>query len=254
MRDYQQVTRERYEKDDFSGEGIARNIYSAINPIGSYGIYKEFQLLRHYLKLVKTLRGKCLDELKILDCGCGGGTVTRLTAEILGNAENVYGFEFSQNRLAYCKKMNQSIKYEWGDIVKSFPFLFIKFDAVMAFDVLSHIRQEKDLVQALKNIFNSLHNGGLFLWYDINAKTHFRNFDADTQGFSGKEMEKYALDVGFELIEKSGVHKLISIPLIDKSMATCYLASKINITILEILCWLLPFPYANNVRIFKKKV
>lgn len=117
MRDYRQVNAERYEKDDFSGKGIEKNIYSPINAVGNYGLYKTCQILRWYISLLKRTTGKALCDIKLLDCGCGKGDWTRLISNLLGNCENVYGFEFSHNRLGYCQRMNPAINYAWGDIV-----------------------------------------------------------------------------------------------------------------------------------------
>lgn len=160
MRDYKQVVKERYELDDFSGKGIENNIYACINDVGNYGFHKEIDTLRHFIKVVFRETHKLLDEIRILDCGCGNGQVTRLTSELLGNSYNVYGFEYSKNRLDYCINMNPNITYKWGDIVAGIPYEGMCFHGIMAFDVLSHLRKKEDVISALRNIFDSLYGGG----------------------------------------------------------------------------------------------
>lgn len=254
MRDYKQVTQERYEQEDLSETGIEKNIYASINPIGNYGEYKENQVLKHYIRMVRDLEKKGLHKIRLLDCGCGNGLVTRLASNILGNTEHIYGFEYSRTRLDYCRKMNGSIRYEWGDVVKGIPSAFsdMRFDGIMAFVVLSHLRKRKEVLAALKNIYSALDENGLFLWYEINAKTHYCNPDADTQGFSAKEMEEHARKAGFILVEKRGLYRLISVPLINKSISTCYLADKIHFLLLEAISVLLPFQPAIHVHVYKK--
>ncbi|MBE5847928.1 MAG: class I SAM-dependent methyltransferase [Lachnospiraceae bacterium] len=250
MRDYQQVINERYEKENLSVP--ESNIYAPINPIGQYIMIKEIKLLTFFLKKLAVERNKHLNECKILDCGCGGGTVSRIVAELVGSSENIYGFELSKNRLEKCKKMNGTIHYRYGDVVKAFPFSEIKFDAAMAVFVLSHIRTREDLCSALENIYSSLDAGGLFMWLEINAKTHYANFDADTQGFSHKEMDELAKRSGFELCAHKGIGKLISIPMTNSRINTLYMPGKMPIPLVEFVSLLGPFPCAYSARIYYK--
>lgn len=257
MRDYQQVNEERYEKDNFSGKGIAENIYSPINPVGNYGVYKVIQVLRKYISIIKEKTGKDYDEIRILDCGCGAGTTTRIISNLIGNTYNVYGFEFSKNRLEYCKSMNPAIHYLWGDITQAegvFADLSdIPFDGIVASDVLSQLRMAKDVESALKNISNALSDHGVFLWYEINAKTHEENYEADTQGFSEHEMDEYAQKCGLRMIYKSRVNG--SIKLFGKTFSTYYFVNDklLNIKFMEMIDpLLLKFGHLNNVRMYMK--
>ncbi len=264
MRDYEQVNRERYEKDDFSGEGIERNIYSPINPVGNYGVFKITQLLRKYLMLIKSCCGKGYDEIKMLDCGCGTGVWTRTLANLLGRTENIYGFEFSKNRLAYCKSMNPAIHYFWGDIAgewmndkistgEFFELSNCRFDGILAVDVFSHLRKSEDIEKALNNVSKALADSGLFLWYDINAKTHDTNFEADTQGYSEEEMDKYARNNGFKLKYSNRMYGAIKV--LGRSYSTYYNVNDKwrDIVFMEIIePVLLKFNHLDNIRIYMK--
>lgn len=221
MRDYNQVNIERYEKDDFSGKGIEKNIYSSINPVGNYGLYKIQQISRKFIRDLRRKTKKEYDKIHILDCGCGTGLWTRTMANYCGTPENIYGFEYSQNRLDYCKKMNPAINYRLGNIVggvyDEYDFLF---DGIISIDVLSQLRKENDIFSALSNINKKLSPNGLFLWYEINAKTHHANFDADSQGFSENEMDKYAETCEMKLVEKTRIFGQIKC--MGKSFSTYY--------------------------------
>lgn len=256
MRDYKEVTKERYEKDDFSGTGIAKNMYSCINPIGNYGTYKEIQLLRRYIKQLMTVSRKNIDEIKVLDAGCGNGLVTRLVSNLLGNTNNVYGFEYSEKRLNYCKSMNGNINYAWGNLVEDIPYFGEDgklFDGIMVFDVLSHFRVEEDVLAALNNIYSRLSDDGLFLWYDLNAKTHYERMDADTQGFSSREMQFYARKAGFKEVKKEGYYRNISIG--KRSKSIYYMATEHNMFLLELLeKILLPLKHTINIRVYRKQL
>ena len=89
------------------------------------------------------------------------------------------------------------------------------------------------------------------MWYEPNVKSHWTGGKKGENGwgFSANEMDKYALNAGFELKKQFGIYTII--PIID--IPTIYLAKKTkNILILEIL-EKLPFTKNNNIRIYSKE-
>ncbi len=252
MKDYKKVISERYDKQKYDGRGIKNNIYSLINPIGFYLELKSAQILSDFVKMLM-VQENSLERIKICDCGCGDGIKSRFLAELLGNPAQVYGIEYSKNRLQHCKNMNAGIHYEYADITKrgeGIPF-DVAFDGIMALDVFMHFVFEKDIISALQNIYDSLKRKGLFLWYDANADSHRdgKKQDIDHWGFSVSEMDKYASRVGFRLVKSFGVYTQIPV----MNAPTVYLAGNIkNIWILELL-EKLPFKKNNNIRIYRKE-
>ena len=71
-------------------------------------------------------------------------------------------------------KIPGNIHYAYADITKlgSIPF-DVQFDAITTFVVFMHFDTKKQIYHALKNIYNSLKKDGLFLWYDVNVKSHW---------------------------------------------------------------------------------
>lgn len=252
MKEYEKVIAERYDKQIYEGNEIKNNIYAPINPIGFYGEFKAAKILYDLVNMLN-LKEKPLDSIKICDCGCGGGNKTRFMAELLGNPTQVYGTEYSKNRLQYCKTMNNFIHYELADLTipgGGIPF-DASFDIITAFVVFMHIFSEEDIVAALQNIYDSLVCGGLFLWYDLNADRHEDGKEGKDNGwgYSSKEMDEYASRVGFKLTKQYGVYT--HLPLVGTS--TLYFAKKIkNILILELMDKL-PFKKDYNVRIYLKE-
>ena len=123
----------------------------------------------------------------------------------------------------------------------------------MAFDVLSHFRVEEDILSALDNIYSRLSDNGLFLWYDLNAKTHYERLEADTQGFSSREREFYARKSGFEEVKKAGYYRNISIG--KRSMSIYDMAREHNMFWLELSEKILfPLEYTINIRVYKKRL
>lgn len=254
MRDYMDVVKNRYDNDDFSGEGVSENIYSLLNNVGAYGYVKAISLLRDFIKCIQRSSGKQLDEISILDCGCGSGLVTRSISELLGSPKNVCGFDMSKTRLEFCKKMNPLIEYKWGDAVREFPddFKIQKFDGVISFDMLMHIRKDDDIKKAMHNIYESCNEGGVFLWLDPNVQTHFGNYDSDGEGYSVKEMDYYASLVGFEKLKGLGIYRIANV--FGRKYSTYYAATRFPVWFLELLEKILVCTqYSNNVCLYLKK-
>lgn len=174
MKNYKRTIKERYDKQKYTGKEIVNNMYSPVNPIGFYGEYKAAQVLFEFVNMLNRDK-KSLDTIKICDCGCGDGIKTRFLTELLGNPEQVYGVEYSKNRLQHCINMNPAIHYGYADLTeaeKGIPF-DVQFDGITAFVVFSHFSTEQEIVSALKNIYNSLKRKGLFLWYELNENSYW---------------------------------------------------------------------------------
>ena len=169
-------------------------------------------------------------------------------AELIGCGQRVFGFDYSQNEIDYCKKMNPTINYKYADIC---DFSYdIKMEGVTVFDCFMHLRKESEVIAAMSNVYNCLRDNGLFLWYDCNADTHFADDDNDERGFSISEMDKYATEAGFELIKKRKVYK--EVPIYNTS--TVYFAEKLSVLTIMLLDKFMPTKQTLNIRIYRKKV
>ena len=247
MKDYKTIVNDRYDQQQYDSKAVLNNIYSPINPVGFYGEFKAAQILSDFIKMIDfdiEVGAPCL-----LDCGCGDGSKTRIMSELLGNPHSVYGMEYSENRLSRCKMMNPAIHYEYGDLTKEIPFP-MEFDGITTFVVFMHFSKEEEIVNALKNIYNSLKKNGLFLWYECNEKSHWdgRTKDVDGWGFSTDEMDRYAAEAGFRLVKGYGIYPRF--PVLNTS--SIYLAERVKkIWMLE---WMekLPFRKNNSIRIYRK--
>ena len=126
-------------------------------------------------------------------------------------------------------------------------------DSKIELNQVEHFLKKEDMYarhEIIKNIYSSLKQKGLFLWDEPNVKSHWEGKkDIDGWGFSGKEMDKYAVKAGFKPIKQLGIYS--KIPIINKP--TLYMAGNIkNIWALEIL-EKMPFKKNNNIRIYCKE-
>lgn len=74
---------------------------------------------------------------KLLDVGCGNGSLTIFVAEALGIKE-IYGIDTNEAALSEARK--RGIKTLKLDVQEKFPFPTIYFDVIMFFDVIEHLR------------------------------------------------------------------------------------------------------------------
>ena len=246
---YKEAVKKRYDGEKSDEEALLLNVYSLMNPVGRYGLYNTYKVLSWFVRLVMNSRNKSLMELSFLDAGCGKGLMTRILKE-LTYSDEVYGFDLSRPRIEVCKKLNDSIHYGVGDISDDFRSFDRCFDGILAFDVFMFLRTEENIFKALRNISNALCEGGLFLWYDINAKSHFDKCDCDSIGYSCREMDEFANRVGLELYAYSNLYKNISV--FNKSRSTFYLVELLGDCLTEILNYLYPGTPTINIRVYRK--
>lgn len=211
MKDYKQVVEERYNSSDIKKNKSYR--YGGLTKTGRIGSLTLDSFLPDYLKYLQKATQKDIDDLTVCDCGCGTGGVTRKIADILGNTKNVCGFEFSELRLNKCKEMNNCIEYKFGDLVKEIPEFSDKnlFDGMIASTVFMHIRKKEDVLSGLSNIYEKLHENGIFMWWEANSDTHYVDYESEWMGFSRGEMIEHAESVGFKLIKSMKINPILPV-------------------------------------------
>jgi len=246
MKSYQEVVAERYDGIETELQ-LVDNVYSFINPIGFYGDRKLRELIYKIFQFIRIKKPK-IDNLSILDIGCGKGFITRLFADITEKPDNIYGLDLSSHRVKFAKEMNPNIHYEQGDFTKPLPFSRT-FDLISAFDCLMHIPDEKAILDALRNIYSSLNQNGYFIWFDAYSKDHFKTGEnQDHSGFNPNQMDDLCAKADLICIYHDSLFKLIL-----NKYHTAYLSKRIPIFTLEIIERLIPAKPGNILRIYKKR-
>ena len=93
-------------------------------------------------------------QLKILDVGCGTGALMKE----LGSYGDVYGLDFSEDAIEYCRERGEK-NLTIGSI-NSIPFESGYFDAVVALDVIEHVQDDVGAIAEIKRV---LKPGGICL-------------------------------------------------------------------------------------------
>lgn len=100
----------------------------------------------------------------LLDLGCGPGVYTSLFHH---KGFEVTGIDFNKASIEYAIRENKDIRYLCGDYIKNYPKG--TFDTVIMIycDMGTHSDNDRDIL--LKNIYNSLHENGTFI-FDVFTK------------------------------------------------------------------------------------
>lgn len=122
------------------------------------------------LKILKA----CDKKAKILDVGCGGGSLMKEL--VLSDFQNIYGIDYSTEALTICRQRNISNVYQMDG--QNPEFDEETFDVIIASDVIEHFEND---VGALKSFNRILKKNGIlivfapaydFLWSDFDKINH----------------------------------------------------------------------------------
>lgn len=137
-------------------------------------------------------------KIKIMDLGCGTGTITYLIKSRFPNAE-VKCVDVSQNMLDKASnklKKFSGIEYELADLheyrIKE------KYDAIVASLALHHLETDKDKTALHKKIFKGLKKGGVFFNADITVSKN--------KGLQNKYLKKWEKFILKSMTEEFAKH------------------------------------------------
>lgn len=230
MKSYLEVVEKRYNNNKDSLNTF-NNMYSLLNPNGFYSSQGVKRICSIILNSIHEI-GRDITKMRILDIGCGTGSITRYIAELTGNPSNIHGIDLSAFRIDKAKSMNNNICY-WTDDIVYMNTVNEQYDLILAFDIFMHLNTSEQIMSALKNVFSHLHKDGFFVWYDLIADDHFSGEKNDTQrGFSLDQMILFS--------EKAGFKQLITLHLgkylfDDSSKHTAYQGEKIPHSLLALM-------------------
>ncbi len=138
---------------------------------GKFKILHQIKRLR-MTYILEQINNKNINNLKILDVGCGGGIICEPLARL---GAKVTGIDFAPNNIkaanTHSKKNKLKIKYIYKDIEKS--KLDEKFDLILMFEVLEHLDNWK---KTIKNIKQNLNKDGTIIISTINRNLFSKLF------------------------------------------------------------------------------
>lgn len=127
-------------------------------------------LVREYRdRLVRLLRERLersLSECRILDIGCGHGSLLGWFHEQGVPARNLFGVDLLANRIAVARARYPSFNLQEGNAEQlCFPEEF--FDLVAVFTVFSSVLNRQMADNLARSICRILSSGGAVVWYDV---------------------------------------------------------------------------------------
>lgn len=152
--------------------------------------------------LVLAIPFKKASPIKVIDLGCGTGTVARRIKEEFPNAR-ITCLDLAENMIKMAKiKMqgHDDIAYVVADFC---DFEFDKYDAVVSSLALHHLVTDEDKKQFYKKVFDGLSDGGVF----YNADVILGSSDYLEKVYMSKWREFMSRNVSLEEIEEKWIPK-----------------------------------------------
>ena len=167
------LSRLRAEYADRKKRFTNSDVYSWFNAANLFTVQ---QRQRAILSSLKRAGITDLENLRILEMGCGGGGVLTEFLNFGARPQNLFGVDILRDRLASARGRLSSSHFANAD-GSHLPFPSASFDIVMQFTALSSIL-DSDLRRAIcRDMLRVLRPSGLILWYDFwlnptNPQTH----------------------------------------------------------------------------------
>ena len=155
----------------------------------------------------KILSGIKKDNVKILDYGCGVGT---LVFYLASTGNNVVGVDISPLSIKLCnrsaKEMNLSSRVRFsvdGDFWKKIKNISTKFDLIICSEVIEHVRNDAELLEKLSRILNE--KGYIFLTTPSKNAPLFRMGFAKSFDKKVGHLRRYDVESLITMFERVGM-------------------------------------------------
>lgn len=187
-------------------EDIAKGYDKIADKFNEIGLPSKFY--DDCLKIHKDYSGR------ILDIGCGSGTLLKKLSKIVKPGVELFGLDISERLCEITRKNNPQAKIICGD-AEALPFNDSQFDFVFMTEALEHMLNYN---QALSEVRRVLRQGGIFIvtvpnrdWfrYEFYDKIRNKNLQpVDDHYFRFKEIKSLLKDNNFEIKKNRGLDNL----------------------------------------------
>lgn len=128
--------------------------------------YRVHQRYVATLRLLHQIGMRDLAPLKILDVGCGEGSMLRETLQWGASPENLAGIDLLEGQIVRALHLNPNIDYRYGSATK-LPWADNTFDLVILHTVYTSMLDGELKQLVSQEITRVLKPAGMILWYDF---------------------------------------------------------------------------------------
>lgn len=187
-----------FEENYFKGwfKGAVGNFTAHDLEISRNWFWGWLRKLNNYVPIVNG-KGKT-----VLEIGCSIGGAASLLSE---RGFKVYASDISEYAVNKAQKLSPKVKFSVFDVQKSIP-IKRKFDIVIAFEVVEHLRNPE---RAIRNMYNSLNKEGHLV---ISTPYPYKWIYSDPTHINVKYPEEWVIMMKKEGLKKVAYHRFSLLP------------------------------------------
>jgi ubiquinone/menaquinone biosynthesis C-methylase UbiE len=183
--------RKVYESDRYTRATNASDWSAAWHPRNLGAVYYRHQFERALISALNDAQ-LAVDDVDILDAGCGTGGHLRLFTTLGADPERVHGVDLTPERIELAKRLGPG-DYRVGD-VRELDFDDESMDIVSQFTALCNLTAPEDRRRFASEMARVLRPGGHVVWFDLQHQAH----EAPTLPVSPQELR--TLFPGFRVV------------------------------------------------------
>lgn len=196
-----------------------------------YARYLAYERSGVLLDAFRRLNVKTLAGLKILDVGCGSGTLLRYLFDFGAEPENLFGIDVLENTLQHAKHLMPNVSFAVASAAR-LPFRNESFDLAFQSLVFTSVLDDSIKRAMASEVLRVLKKGGRFVWYDF---LYNNPQNANVKGIGKKEIYTLLPDCKFTF-KKLTLAPPIGRPVAALSPFLYHLLSQIPLLCSHYLC------------------
>lgn len=147
-----------------------REVYELPKAIGTpldlFALYTWQERQLHILKFFRKLGLSSLQDLQILDIGCGSGAMLRRFLDFGAAPERCFGIDLVPKHVQAARRVHPNFNFVEGSAAQ-LPFENDTFDVVHQATLLTSVLDPKIKHAIASEILRTLRPGGHLIWYDF---------------------------------------------------------------------------------------
>jgi ubiquinone/menaquinone biosynthesis C-methylase UbiE len=151
-----------------------------------YARYLAYERTGILLDTFRKLNVKTLAGLKILDVGCGSGTLLRYLFDFGAEPENLFGVDVIEDTLKRARYLMPNVSFTVASAAR-LPFPDASFDLAFQSLVFTSVLDGKIKTAMASEVLRVLKKGGRFVWYDF---LYDNPWNKNVKGIGKKEIYK----------------------------------------------------------------